>query len=111
MSGNSDKEVEELPRLINLSTMSEFDNYHFAKSTLISESFHFGSNLPKLVPKPRPYPPREKMLRVLIWHPFLEILAKVKSFQRLSHREGNAIFKSGAKLKEKDVVAKYSKNQ
>ena len=31
MSGNSDKEVEELPRLINLSTMSEFDNYHFAK--------------------------------------------------------------------------------
>ena len=39
MSGNSDKEVEELPRLINLSTMSEFDNYHFAKGTLISESF------------------------------------------------------------------------
>ena len=73
MSGNSDKEVEGLPRLINLSTMSEFDNYHFAKSTLISESFSIGPKLSKMGAKPRPYPPKEKMLRVLIRHPFLEI--------------------------------------
>ena len=50
MSGNSDKEVEELPRLINLSTMSEFDNYHFARSTLISESFSLWPKFPKKVP-------------------------------------------------------------
>ena len=73
MSENSDKEVEELPRLINLSTMSEFDNYHFAKGTLISESFSLWPKSSKMGAKPRPYPPKEKSLRVLIWHPFLEI--------------------------------------
>ena len=74
MSGNSDKEVEELPRLINLSTMSEFDNYHFAKCTLISESFSLWPKSSKMGAEPRPYPPKENPShRVLIWHPFLEI--------------------------------------
>ena len=58
MSGNSDKEVEELPRLINLSTMSEFDNYHFARSTLISESFSLLPKSSKMNAKLRPYPPK-----------------------------------------------------
>jgi hypothetical protein len=34
---------------------------------------------------PEQYPPKKKMIRVVIWHPFLEIWAKVKNFLRLSH--------------------------
>ena len=52
MSGNSDKEVEELPRLINLSTMSEFDDQHFAKGTLILKSFQLWPESSKMGAKP-----------------------------------------------------------
>ena len=49
--------------------------------------FHVGPNLQKGVPNhdPEQYPPTKKMIRVIIWHPFLEIWAKVKNFLRLSH--------------------------
>ena len=49
--------------------------------------FYCGSNLPKSVPKnyPEHYPSKEKMLRIVIWHIFLKIGAKVKNILRLSH--------------------------
>ena len=47
--------------------------------------FHFGWHLQKWVPNlsPEQYPPKEKMFRGHIWHPFMS--AKVKNFLRLSH--------------------------
>ena len=49
--------------------------------------FHVDPNLQRGVPNhdPEQYPPKKKMIRVIIWHPFLEIWAKVKNFLRLSH--------------------------
>ena len=53
--------------------------------------FHFRSNLQKLGAKSNPWAlfnihlKRRYLLRVVIWHPFLEIWAKVKNFLRLSH--------------------------
>ena len=51
----------------------------FEKVTVHTQSqkgLHFGSNLRKKVPNhnPQHYPhSKEKMLRVVIWHPFFEI--------------------------------------
>ena len=52
------------------------------KAGSISEVFHFGSNLQKKVSNPSPEhdPHIKKLLRRVIWHLFLKVLAKVKIF-------------------------------
>ena len=57
----------------------------FTKGGLISKPFSLW--LQKKVPNYYPdyYPPKEKMLRIVICHLFLEIWVKVKNFTRLSH--------------------------
>ena len=55
---------------------------YIAKGSLISEIFQLNSNLKKRVPNyyPRHYPPKEKILRVVIWYLFSDIGAQVKNF-------------------------------
>ena len=57
------------------------------KGSLISESLSLWLKSQKKVPKysPEHYPPKEKMLWRVIWHPFLEICAKLKKFLTLGH--------------------------
>jgi hypothetical protein len=50
------------------------EKFEIAKGGIISESFSLWLKSPQ-----------EKMLRLVIWHPFWEISAKVKNFLRLSH--------------------------
>ena len=48
--------------------------------------FHFGSNLKKKVPNysPEDYPPKENILRRVIWHLFWRLEPLWKNFLRLS---------------------------
>ena len=57
------------------------------KGALIAESFSIWLKPPKKSAKKYPvhYSLKEKMLRIVIWHLFLEIWTKVKNFLRWSH--------------------------
>ena len=57
------------------------------KGSLISESFSLWLKSSKNGAEnyPEHYPSKEKMLRIVIWHLFLEIWVQVKTFLRLSH--------------------------
>ena len=48
------------------------DTVDFSKGGLIPDIFHFGSNLKKKAQNhcPEHYPPKEKLLRTVIWHIF-----------------------------------------
>ena len=54
------------------------------KGGLISESFFTLAQISK-TKMSNHYPPKEKMIRIVVWHPFMEIWAKVKHFLRLSY--------------------------
>ena len=55
-----------------------------AKGGLVWEKFFTLAQISQGA-KSWPYQPKEKILVVIILHPFLEIWAQVKNFQRLSH--------------------------
>ena len=57
------------------------------KGGLILESVSLWLKSPKKGAKTyiEHYPSEEMILRIVIWHPFLEILAKLKHFRILSH--------------------------
>ena len=63
-----------------------------ATGGLISEFFHFGSNLQKEVPdhNPEHYLPKKEMVKIVIWHHLLEV--RVKKFLRLSLLYRNTCF-------------------
>ena len=73
------------------SFLKHFSNSHscnkLVKGGLISESISLWLQSPKnLLNHCREhYSNKEKMLRTVIWHIFVEIGAKVKNFLRLSH--------------------------
>ena len=75
------------PYWLQRSVCSSYSNYYFTKGGWISESFSVWLKSKKKVPNhsPEHYPPKEKMLRRVIWHLFLEIWGKVKNILRLSH--------------------------
>ena len=55
------------------------------KGGLISESFFTLAQISK-TKMSNHYPPKaEKMIRIVVWHPFMEIWTKVKHFLRLSY--------------------------
>ena len=64
-----------------------FINHNCAKGGLILKVFHFASKLQKWMPTHSSEHLffRWIVLRGVIWHPFLEIWAKVKNFLRLSY--------------------------
>ena len=90
-------------------------NLRTVQFTLTSQRvFHFGSNLQKKVPSHNPEHllfTRWIALRILIWHFFLKIWAKVKNFLRSRLRFSEIIFQifhSSEKLTQKKKLSNFA---
>ena len=72
-------------KIILASVTSPFSSSWHFKGGLISKKHFCGSHLQKKVPNhyPEHYPPKGKMPRIVIWHLFLEIWAKVEKLSEI----------------------------